>query len=314
MQTLYKWIERDVRYKMPPSRLGVPILWGFCLIISCFFVNCRKSDKIPADGPPLVIMGDSILRVEDVVRRIPVGIEKADSLELFRQIVDNWIETMVLKDMAQRKLPDLPEIERKVEQYRNRLIVMEYLSKMKERHPIKVDPDSVRIFYDNHKNEMISETPLVKGIFLQVPEDIPGIQDIRTCIYNGDDNSIDELETNYIADALQYEYFQNNWVDWSTLQDLIPYRFHSPGRFLETTSNFETSHNGSVYFLHISEYLPAGSQIPFEFASSRITAILEQSQMANYEKELKQSLINKAQKEGRLVRYDEEAAESYRNN
>lgn len=263
--------------------------------------SCRDKSEAPGAVDVLVSMGDSVLTVSDVERKIPVGISASDSVALFRKIVDNWIEGTVLYDMAKTKLPEIEKIEEQVANYRKRLIVAEYLKKMREGKEFKISPDSVRAFYDSHKSEMVSETPLVKGIYLKVPDASAGIEEMKKCVYDASGASIDKLEKNWIGEALQYDYFENKWVDWSIIADQIPYRFFDPDAFLSSTKNFETSCNGSTYILHISDYLPSGSEIPFEFASTRISNMLEQAKMASYEEALVSALIKKAMSEGRLV-------------
>ncbi len=263
--------------------------------------SCGGGHDDAAHDDILVAMGDSALTREDVVRRIPVGLSETDSAALFNRIVDSWIEGMVLSDMARQKLPDLEEIERKVEHYRNRLIVSDYLSRMRRSNSDQPSPDSVRSFYDAHRGEMLAERPLVKGLFVKVGEKSDGLKEIRQCMLQADDASIDLLEREYASEALQYEYFEKTWVDWQTVAELIPYRFYDPDAFVSSTRDFETAYNGNVYLLHISEYLPSGSELPFEFAAPRIEAMLEQSGMTSYTRRLVESLVKEAVDEGRLV-------------
>ena len=249
-------------------------------------------------------MGDSVLMLSDVISRIPVGIDPADSAALFHKIVDNWVEGMVLTDLGKAKLPDMEKIERQVSSYRNRLIATEYLKKMREGKTFAVSEDSVRTFYDSHRSEMVTETPLIKGIYIKVAESSGSVEDVKRCVFDASDASIDELEKKWLAKAIQYDYFVNEWVDWEVIADQIPYRFYDADAFLSSTSNFETSCNGSVYLLHITDFLPSGSEMPFEFASPRIVSLLEQAKMASYEKSLVSSLVKKAISEGRLVPAD----------
>ena len=268
--------------------------------------SCGGNGELRQPDDALLSIDDSTLYVSDVVERIPVGIDPADSLALFKTIVDNWIEDMLLSDLAKNKLPDIAEIERQVDDYRNRLIVESYLARMREGRQFKVESDSVRSFYDAHRSEMTAEVPLVKGIFVKVPESAYDLEEIRRCVFDGSDASIDELEKNWMGDALQYDCFVNNWIDWSLVAEQIPYRFTDPDDFLKSNRNFETRGNGNAYLLHISEWLPSGSELPFEFAAIRISAILEQSKMESYEKALVKSLLKKAIDEDRLksVGYD----------
>ncbi len=263
--------------------------------------GCGKSDGSPEYDDVLLSMGDSVLTLNDVVSRIPVGISSTDSAAIFERIVDNWIEGMVLTDMAKEKLPDLPEIEQRVNDYRNRLIVMSYLEKMRNNAGQKVHDDSIRNFYEKYHKEMLSEQPLVKGILLKFPESVNELGEIRRCVFTADSKSLDELERRWATDALQYEYFENTWVDWQKIAEQIPYRFFDPDAFVTSTRNFETSSGGSVYLLHISDYLPSGSELPFEFAAPRIRALLEQAKLAKYERALVESLVKRSIADEKLV-------------
>lgn len=278
----------------------VASLWALA-ILSGGLQGCRRAEEVPMQDDVLLIMGDSALTMQEVVSRIPIGLSAPDSAAIFRKIVSGWIEGMVLTDMAKAKLPDFDEIERKVDDYRNRLIVMSYLAMMRSSSNHKVSEDSVRRFYETHRKDMLAERPLVKGLLMKVPASVNGLNEIRRCVFTANSESLDELESKWATDALQYDYFEHTWVDWQTIAEQIPYRFFDPDAFVMSTKNFETSSGGSVYLLHISEYLPSGSELPFEFAAPRITAILEKAKMSKYEQDLVASLVKKALADDKLV-------------
>lgn len=281
------------------SPSSMMVTWIFLSVIS--MISCRHEPVQPDDRDILITLNGKILTFQEVVSRIPVGIEPEDSAALFSVIVDQWVETEVLSELAESKLPNLEDIESKVENYRNRLIITEYLERMKESRSRDVASDSVRAYYEAHKRELLTESPLVKGVYMKISSNSTGKDAIRELIFRSSDEDIDCLEKDWMETALQYDYFGGTWVDWQTLADQIPYRFYDPDAFLKTTKNFETTYNGSTYLFHIMDYLPTGSVQPFDFASGRISSILEQSKIASYEKALVRSLIEKAKKEKRLV-------------
>lgn len=123
--------ERGDRVKIRSSRLATHFKTGGFMILATLAAGCGGNQQVD-DREILISMGDSVLTIQQVVSRIPVGLEAADSAALFGKIVDSWIEGMVLSELAREKLPDLPVIERKVADYRNRLITMEYLRRMRE--------------------------------------------------------------------------------------------------------------------------------------------------------------------------------------
>lgn len=292
---------RGMRRKELRSRLCVPIqVCGFAALVS-FFAACGGDKPVDDVGDILLRMDGKSLSLQEVVAKIPVGIEPADSAALFDRIVGNWIESAVLVELAESKLPDIDEIDRKVEAYRNRLIVMEYLGRMKESQRQKADDADIRAYYESHKRELLTESPLIKGVYMKVPSSSAGVDRIKELIFRSSEADIDQLEKDWMESALQYDYFGSTWIDWQTLADQIPYRFYNPDAFLETHKDFETTYGGSTYIFHISDYLPTGSEQPYEFAAGRIAALLDRSNITKYEEALVRSLVEKSVKEGRLV-------------
>ncbi len=268
--------------------------------------GCGKGTDRTDESDVLLVHGDSVLRFQDVVKRIPVGLSPEDSASMFRRIVSSWIEGMVLTDVARSKLPDLDEIEQKVNDYRNRLIVMSYLSMMQSNSAEKADEESIRKFYETNKSNMVSERPLIKGILLKVPESVGGLEDIKQCVFTASDQSLDELERKWAAEAIKYDYFNHSWVDFQVIAEQIPYRFFDPDAFVASTKNFETTSGGTVYLLHISDYLSSGTEMPYEFAAPRIAAMLEKAKISKYETDLVNALVKRAISEEKLkaINYD----------
>lgn len=272
------------------------------LIFLLILCNCGKNNITSGeDNDVLLKAGNDILTLKEVVSKIPIGLEPSDSTALFHLIIDNWIKKEVLSELAKSKLPNLNEIEKKVEDYRNRLIIAEYLKEMKKGKEYNISSDGIRNLYENHKRDMLTEYPLVKGIYIKIAANQSNLDEIKRLVFCGTDDCIDKLEKSNVGDAIQYDYFMSDWIDWQTIAEQIPYRFFDPDAFLRSTNNFETTYNGSVYLLHISKYLPSGSIPPYEFAAPQIRELMEKTNIRKFEDSLVKSLIEKAMNEGDLV-------------
>lgn len=250
--------------------------------------------------------GTNELTYAEVVNKIPDGIPSSDSAALFRAIVDGWISDVVLSDFAEKRLVDLEGIERRVKEYRNSLIVQDYLTRMRESHTPNVDEEKVKEYYLRHKNELKLETPLVKGVFLKINSDSHGKDGIKNMLSSQDPEMIDKFEKEWLDRTLEYNYFRDTWVDWETLTRRIPYRFGDPEKFLKDYRFFETEYGDCTYYLQISEYLPAGEEQPYEFASAWIKGILTQGDLAQFQKDLVESIVAQSIKDKKLeaVNYD----------
>lgn len=278
-------------------RLIVPLAMVFAFaIVSCG--GSRPSSEHA--GRVLVWVGDSALVEKDILKQIPVGISEEDSASLFRSLVDAWVKERLLLKLASENLENLEEIEKKVTDYRNRLIVAEYIGEMTEGHVADVSEADVKNYFQRFGGEMILEQPLVKGVYLKVADNAEHLNELKGWATHPTRESVDRLEKYGLKEAMQYDYFMERWVDWTQIADQIPYAFGNPDEFLATHRNFETTNDGAVYVLHVSQYLKSGEKMPYSFAQSHIREALLRSKLADFEQKLTESLYKKSLASGEL--------------
>ncbi len=260
----------------------------------------RSNNDMEKSGVELVTIADTTLMLSDVERQLPAGISSADSIVMTKKIVEAWIKDNLLKDIAINNIADMESIERRVADYRNRLILMEYMSSMAGSRAKSVSDNDIKQYYAKFGDEMLLERPLVKGVYLKVSADADRLDQVRDWVANPSQQSIDRLEKYGLKEAMQYDYFMTRWVDWSRIVDQIPYRFEDADEFVATHRNFETTKDGALYLLHISDYLKSGEKMPYSFAVSRIKEILEGVNISEYQNRLMKELLTKAVKEGKV--------------
>lgn len=271
------------------------------LFLSLLAVGCRQTDSgTEVKEDMLVSVGDTALYLNDVLSLMPYGLSPEDSVEMFHRIVDDWIEYRVLEEVAKDNIIDLERIDRLTRRYRNRLIVDEYLRLMGENGGTEVSKRSVDSYYSQYGDSMYLRQPLVKGIFLKTSQKDSELSNLRKWIASGSEKEIDELEKNGLKEASGYEYFIDKWVEWDRIASQIPYRIEDADEFLKKNRDFETAYCGSVYLLHIEDYLPSGSKMPSDYAKGRIREYLSGRSMDDYRRNLKHSIYMQALKDGKL--------------
>lgn len=268
------------------------------------FSSCRHTQDLKnVEQTVLMAYGDSVLTEEEVIERIPAGLQEADSIEMFNRIADSWAEDMVLSGMAEENSQHLDRIDRLVADYRNRLIVAEYLKNMVSTGSVDVTEGDVRKYYEKNRSRMVLDEPLVKGIYIKMPSSSGKISDVRRLMAKGTESAVDNIESYCLDEAAQYEYFGNRWIEWSGISEQIPYRFSDPDAFLSSNRDFETEYGDSRYFLHIIEYIPSGSEMPYQYASSKIREIIGKENSDRIRRELLNDIYRYARKDGRLRTY-----------
>lgn len=249
----------------------------------------------------LITAGDSVLRLEDVTRRIPTGLTEADSVAMFNRIVENWVEQRVLAGLAEDNVIDLERIDRLTQEYRNQLIIEEYLRKKTSSEQPDIKPEAIRAYYEAHKEEMRLREPILKGIFLQISDDDPHLQDIRSWLSAGDDASVDKLEKYMMERTVRYEYFNDHWIGWHSIAEKLPERVEDGDEFLRAGRNYEQTKGNTVYLLHVSEWKGSGEVGPLEYVSPRISSVLAETASSKARARLIGSIYTRAIKSGTLV-------------
>lgn len=257
----------------------------------------QESHSAPREGI-LVSIGDSTLTLERVLRRIPAGLAPEDSIALFNAIVERWVSDRLATDVALNNIPDPEGIERMVRQYRTSLVLDRYRRMMVAETAKLPQEDSLRAYYERYKGEMVTERPIVKGMLLRVPADAPDLDRVRKWMTNAGGNDISRLESYAVAEASGFDNFLDTWVDFGTIAEQIPHRFGREDDFVSANKDFEIAAHDRIYILHISECLPSGSRMPYEFARPQILDILMRDSQELSERTLYRSLLEKGLKQG----------------
>ena len=260
------------------------------------------SDRRDAGSSDVLASVDtSVLTRADLARELPSGLSSDDSIRYATAYIRDWVDKHLLSDIASGEI-DMSRIDRLVNDYRNRLIALEYRRLMFETH-VQTDfaEDSLRNYYVRHNREFVLERPMLQGIYLKVPDDAPNLTLIKRLYRSSRQEDIDRLEKEVLSSAVHYDYFRDKWVDWEQIESRIPYDFSDkPEDFLRGRTHFETEAGGFVYLLEIRDILPAGATMPFDNARILIAERLTNIRRVEYDGILINELYRDALEKGRL--------------
>lgn len=254
----------------------------------------------PADA--LVVLGNDCLTRTDVVARMPAGLASADSTALARAYVRQWIEARLIERVASGEI-DVDEIDRLTAEYRRQLIMAQYRRAMSQKASDGIFAEgSLRAYYESHSNDFVLERPLLKGVYIKVPDDSPNLRHIKRYYRSESPDDIDRLDKEASGSAVHYDYFRDRWIDWEQIENRIPGDFTAQQiAAIGAGKPFEMSAGGFTYLLSVSDYLPVGSPMPFEAARPLVRERLLTLRRLDYDKQLRNDLLNKAVADGSLV-------------
>ncbi|MCH5221920.1 MAG: peptidyl-prolyl cis-trans isomerase [Muribaculaceae bacterium] len=260
---------------------------------------CSRGGDAVIPEDTIVRVGSDFLRAEELRQHIPSGISHDDSVALARAYIHSWIDTRLIAKVAAEEV-DIDEIERLTAEYRNELIMSQYRRAMARQASDGIfAEDSLQGYYEACKADFVLERPMVKGIYLKVPQDASNLAAIRKLYKSERRADIDRLEKEALSAAIHYDFFRDRWIDWEQIETRIPVDFTaSVTTALEAHKPLEVTAGGFVYLLSVSDYLPAGATMPFEAAKPIIKERLLSIKRIAYDAALRNDLLNRALSDG----------------
>jgi hypothetical protein len=278
------------------------LLFSYCVLL---FSACGKKENGLTQSEVLISVKDWALTREEVRRRIPKGISLADSLIRAENIVKKWAIDILMDEVAYQNVGnEKAEIEQLVNEYRRSLIRHRFQERLvKDRISAEVGEEEQLVYYEEYKNQFVLNENLIKGLFLKVPVNAPGLNNVRKWYVSDSEDALEKIEKYSIQNAMIYDYFYDHWVTFDDVMAKIPYQVTSAASFLRTNTHLEISDSTCTYFLNISDRLLVGSIAPFDYVRNRIQDMLVNKRKVDYLKEFGETLYVDAVKNGTLKLY-----------
>lgn len=275
----------------------------FLLFIILLCVAC--SERHDHKGrTPLVGLEGNFLYQEDLQAVLPAALSKDDSLLFAEHYIRNWIEDILLYDKAQSNIPNTDEIEKLVDNYRKALIVHTYQQALiHQQLPEEISEQDLTDYYEKNQSLFKVERSLVKGLFIKVPLTAPQLANVRRWYKTETQEAVERLEKYSLQNAVKYEYFYDKWIPVSEVPALMPLKEPDADDYLNKNRHVELKDTAFYYFLNISDYRRIGEQEPYEFARTHVKDMLLNIRQAEFMKQVKDDLYQRAVKRDKIKYY-----------
>lgn len=271
------------------------------VIALCMFVAC-KGGSISEDSDVIVKVGENTLRRSEIVNLIPRTVTSSDSLLFAESYIKKWVKDKLVYDVAIRNLGnEKVEIDRLVDEYRNSLVRYRYQELLiKERLKANIRESDKLSYYDENQNKFKLDKSLIKGLFLKIPVDAPGLSEMKKWYKQTTEEALERIEKYSLQNAVIYDYFYDKWVDFDAVMDNIPLHVANQNSFLTNNKFVEISDSSYCYLLNIKEFMPSGTVAPYDYVSPQITESLINQRKVVFLREFEDELYNDAIKAGKV--------------
>lgn len=275
------------------------VIYGVLSMLLLF--SCGRGVQDVGADVLVSVEGHSLLRSE-VESVIPRTLSSADSLLVAESYVKKWVKDVLVYDVAEENLgEEMADVERLVEAYRHSLIRYRYQEQLvRERLSAEIRESDVLNYYETNQKKFELKTNLVKGLFLKVPIDAPGLTDLKRWYKSDDASAVEKIDKYSLQNAAIYDYFYDKWMDFEDVMENIPMQLSNPSAYLKANKTLEVSDSSYCYLLNIRDYIPAGQVAPYDYVQPQIMDMLLAQRKQKFLKDFEEELYNDAIRDGKV--------------
>lgn len=271
-------------------------------VLCCLLLFSCKRGVPEVRKDVLVTVGEHSLSRSEVEALIPRTLSSADSLLMAESYVKKWVKDVLVYDVAEDNLgEEMAEVDRLVEAYRHSLVRYRYQERLvRERLSAEIRESDIQDYYEANRKKFELKTNLVKGLFLKVPVDAPGLADLKRWYKSDDASAIEKIDKYSLQNAAIYDYFYDKWMDFADVMENIPLQLPNPSAYLKTNKTLEVSDSAYCYLLHIRDYVPAGEVAPYDYVQPQIGEMLLSQRKQKFLRDFEEELYNDAIQDGKV--------------
>lgn len=236
---------------------------------------------------------------------MPGGIRGQDSVRFAEEYIRNWVQDVLLYKKAEGNIPDNVKIDELVASYRRALIMHTYQEELvNQKLGSEISDTEIEQYYNQNTGMFRANQPYVQGLFMKVPVSARHLNNVRAWYKKNTQEAIDKLEKFSIGNAVSYDYFYDRWIPVSDIAAKLPLKaIDTDADYLNRNRNVEVRDTAYCYFLHVENFLPAGQQLPLEYAKSEIKEILINLKRVEFINRMKDDLYKKASEDKDIIYY-----------
>jgi hypothetical protein len=266
----------------PPYQSGsASWLYYIAYVLVCVSValsSCKYfPHKSPTQGEKVIARANyEYLYLSDISALIK-NVPHEDSAAFIVNYADSWVRRRLLLKKAEENVPsDELGIDKKVEDYRQSLLLYEYEKGLINQKLDKGISDAeIEDFYAKNKDKFTLESDIYDIQYVQIHTDAADLDKMRSVILAPRSND-DTLKREGYAKAMAtaYSFADDNWMASSAVLKQFPITTDQIKVLAQTGRFTEFKNNRDSYFILIRSTRHMGDPSPLEFIRNQIKEVI----------------------------------------
>jgi hypothetical protein len=273
------------------------------LILFFALTSCNNNKQ--ESGIPVASIYKKYLFKNEIQKIIPDNTSEQDSTLIANKYIKQWLIKQLLLHKAESNLnSEEKDIQKLIESYRASILTHRYIEKLiDQKLEIKHTDDTLKEYYNKYKSNFILSYDIVKGMYIKIPANAPGIKRIELIYNSNNEKEKEELKNYCLLNATNYDKFDSKWIDLNIILSHLPREDKNLRKNLKKYKHIKVKDEEYIYFVKIIDFQAKLTQAPFEYIKNDIIQIFNNKMRINFENKLEKDLYKEAEEKNIFKRY-----------
>jgi hypothetical protein len=281
------------------SRIFLISIVILATILGCNNFEARNIEK------PIARVGEVYLYPSQIAVLFPSKIKQNDSLLILKNYVDKWVKKQLLLQKAELNLTEeQKDVSNQLDEYRTSLLIFKYeQSLILQKLDTIITPEEIENYYNENQSNFVLDRNLVKALFVKLPRNAPNIEQFRRLYTSEKEEDVQQLESYCYQYATKFNFFEDDWVNFTRIQSELPQTVWSPERSLKWYKRIEQKDSTYNYFVYIRDKRVEGETAPLEYVSDNIKSVILNKRKVKFLTDMENDIFNDAMSKGEFTVY-----------
>ena len=247
------------------------------LCVAIVVASCQELPNYFVDDNTVARVGRKELRLSDLEQAIPQSLTGADSVSFVGAYIERWIvKQLKLEESELIFSASASDIERKVEEYRQSLLIRKIEQYYIDNEPNSIVTDAdIEEYYNTHKSEFRLDKAFVKGRVVSFDEKYRQRDKLYEMMRSPKAERQKDFKDICLKNGFQLKEF-TEWTEWSDFLSALPtLRSRNYDSFMARKGEVQKMNSeGVIYYFQITEVLGKGDIKPLELSRETIGRVL----------------------------------------
>ncbi|MBC7382704.1 MAG: hypothetical protein H7296_06865 [Bacteroidia bacterium] len=220
-----------------------------------------------------------------------------DSISRLKKIVEQWINQQIKLNAANRSInSNDPEIEEKVNNYRNDLLIYFFeQNKVNELLDTNISVTEMKALFERNKENFHLSNNVVKLVFVKIKSNEKIVSKMKTLLvdFNGENKTkLLKMCNQYAENAFLEDQI---WLNFDDIIKEVPIKTYDAEHFLENNKYVEIKEGPYIYLVNILAYQIKNTTSSFEFERENIKKVILQNRKKELLKQMEITLKKEAE-------------------